>query len=269
MKIKKRYIVIVSILLIIIVIWAYSAFSLEVTHTEICSGKINNEIKIVQITDLHGMSFGKDNERIINAVRKEAPDIVAVTGDMFSYGDVAGKDVAISLLTALAKEFRVYFVNGEHDNNKEFTDILEKNGVNVLAYKDELLDIGNTRIHIYGITNVYYSPTFNLENAFEKDNAHFNLLLAHSQNFSKFAAFGIDLSLCGDTHGGIFRLPGIGAVYDGETWFPDLLGKYVKGLYSFGQSKMFVSSGLGSYPVSFRFFNRPEISVITLLPEQK
>lgn len=269
MKIKKRYIVIVSILLIIIAIWAYSAFSLEVTHTEICSGKINNEIKIVQITDLHGMSFGKDNERIINAVRKEAPDIVAVTGDMFSYGDGAGKDVSISLLTALAKEFRVYFVNGEHDNNKEFTDILEKNGVNVLAYKDELLDIGNTRIHIYGITNVYYSLTFNLENAFEKDNAHFNLLLAHSQNFSKFAAFGIDLSLCGDTHGGIFRLPGIGAVYDGETWFPDLSGKYVKGLYSFGQSKMFVSSGLGSYPVSFRFFNRPEISVITLLPEQK
>lgn len=267
MKIKKRYIVIISVLLILAAAWVYFTFSLEVTHTEIRSSKINNEIKIVQLSDLHGMSFGKNNERLLNAVRKENPDIVAVTGDMFTYGDGKGEEVAISLLSELAKEFRIYFVNGEHDNNKEFLDILEKNGVNVLKYEDELVVIGNTNIHIYGITNVYFSSTFNLENAFEKDNAHFCLLLAHMQKFSKFAAFGMDLSLCGDTHGGLFRLPGIGALYDGETWFPDLAGKYVKGLYSFGQSKMFVSSGLGSYPVPLRFFNTPEVSVITLLPE--
>lgn len=62
--------------------------------------------------------------------------------------------------------------------------------------------INNTPIHLYGITNVYYTPTFDLLNEFELDN----------NTYQYFTCSGIDLSLCGDTHGGQFRPPFIGAV---------------------------------------------------------
>ncbi|HAS38293.1 MAG TPA: phosphoesterase, partial [Ruminococcaceae bacterium] len=37
-----------------------------------------------------------------------------------------------------------------------------------------------------------------------------------------------------------------------------------KGLYSFEDKQIFVTSGLGDYPVPLRFLNRPEVCLITL-----
>lgn len=264
---KKRFIVFFAILLIFVCIWFFSNFVTETTYTEIRDKKIKDEITIVHISDLHGMNYGGNNQPLIDKIKAENPDFVAVTGDMFTYGDNRGEQAAIDFLSNLSKLCPVYFVNGEHDNNREYMNILSENGVKVLDYKDEKLRIGNTDIHLFGITNVYYTSTFDLENAFLRDDRSFNVLLAHSSNFTKFAAFGIDLSLCGDTHGGIFRLPFIGSVYDGEIWFPDLNGNYEKGLYTFADSYLYITGGLGNYPLPLRFCNRPEISIIKLLPE--
>lgn len=266
-KVKRRFFIFILFVIFFIFVWFFSTFVPEVTHTEIYSKKIKNEIKIVQISDLHGMKFGVGNNILIKKIEAENPDIIAVTGDMFTFHDEKGKETAVSLITDLAKKYKVYFVNGEHDNDEDFMDTLSENGVDVLSYKDEIISVGETKLHFYGITNVYYTSTFNLENAFTRDDELFTILLAHMENFEKFASFGIDLSLCGDTHGGIVRLPYVGSIYDGEEWFPELNGKYIKGLYSFGDSLMYISSGLGNYPVSFRFCNRPEMAVIKLLPE--
>ena len=149
--------------------------------------------------------------------------------------------------------------------------MLKQNGVNVLDYKKEEITINDTKINLYGITNQYYSPTFNLKNEFEINKEEYNILLAHISNFEKFEEFGIDLSLCGDTHGGEIRLPFIGAVINRGIWFPEIRKdienidvKCVKGLYKRNDSYLFVSSGLGSYPIGVRLFNRPEIAVIKL-----
>ena len=40
-----------------------------------------------------------------------------------------------------------------------------------------------------------------------------------------------------------------------------------KGLYSFDNKQIFVTSGLGDYPVPLRFLNRPEVCIITLKKE--
>ena len=102
---------------------------------------------------------------------------------------------------------KVYFVNREHDCDEKFIQNLKDNEVNVLDYKKEAIAIKNTKINLYGITNQYYSATFDLKNAFEINKEEYNILLAHISNFEEFEQFGIDLSLCGDTHGGQVRLP--------------------------------------------------------------
>lgn len=262
----RKAINIVLMLALIVFVWWFNTFTLKTETVEIRDSRIKDEITIVQISDLHDYEFGKDNCSLIEEIKEQEPDLIFATGDMFSNGSENGQEVALRLLSALADIAPVYYVNGEHDNLDDFDLSLEEVGVNVLDYEDEVIEIGETKLHLYGINNVYYSDSFDLANEFTLDESAYNILLAHIPNFSKFASFGIDLSVCGDTHGGQVRLPFIGAVYSSKGWFPERNGEYIDGLYELDGKNLFISSGLGSNPIPVRFWNRPEISVIKLVP---
>ena len=98
--------------------------------------------------------------------------------------------------------------------------------------------------------------------------------MAHIPNYDSYAAFGADLTICGDTHGGIIQLPfGRGPAYYSETgeWFPEIFGSrsdiYDKGMFDYDGGTMFITSGLGAYPLAARFNNRPEIAFIDIVPQ--
>jgi hypothetical protein len=81
------------------------------------------------------------------------------------------------------------------------------------------------------------------------------------------ADHGIDLYLCGHTHGGQIRLPVIGAILTSSQ-----LGKrYEMGHYHEGQTHMYVSRGVGLEGLSaprIRFMAPPEITLVTLVGSQ-
>ena len=253
-------------------LWWFNSFTLQTTKIEIASPKIQNEIRFVQLTDLHGASFGIGNKKLIRRIRRQKPEFVAVTGDMYTSGSARGRKTALALLCDLAKKYPVYYINGEHDNSDSFCEALTQGGVKVLNYEEDILRIGETTLHLYGINNLHYTTTFDLRNAFVPDEESFTLLLSHASNFRKFADFGIDLSLSGDTHGGLARLPFAGALYNQGTWLPEHAAgvdadvRYTKGLYQKGESRLFVSSGLGNYPLPLRLCNRPEVVAVKLVP---
>jgi predicted MPP superfamily phosphohydrolase len=90
------------------------------------------------------------------------------------------------------------------------------------------------------------------------------ILLYHSPELMpQVAACGIDLYLCGHTHGGQVRLPLIGALLTSSK-----LGRqYVMGLYRRGRTHLYVSRGVGLEGLSaprVRFLCRPEITLVTL-----
>ena len=61
------------------------------------------------------------------------------------------------------------------------------------------------------------------------------------------------------------RLPFVGGVISpSEGLFPE----YDYGRYRFGDTDMILSSGLCGYDMVPRLFNRPEICVIDLVPEE-
>ena len=256
-----------GLLLFLAIFWFWSAFTLTVTRVSLTSEKLSAPVTIVQLSDLHGASFGKGNRLLLEAVRKEKPDLVVLTGDLYTYGDEAGQARALELAEALAKQWPVYYVNGEHDNSASFHEALARAGVRILDY--EAAELPDFNLCLYGISNVYFSPTYDLHNAFTLDPSRYNVLLAHQVNAPAYAAFGLDLALCGDTHGGLIRLPGIGAVYYEGRWFPERgpAPEPLKGLCDLGSTKLFVSSGLGNYPLPLRLFNRPEVAVLHLSPE--
>lgn len=267
---KKQVSILLAILAAAILFWYLNIEIIQRNSCSVSSGKIKNDVTIALISDLHGKSFGIHNRRLIAAIRKTKPDVVAVVGDMFTKGNRQGEKTALSLLETLAEEFPVYYVPGEHEHGTvSFFESLRDAGVHVLDYRAETAKINGNEICFYGITNVYYSPTFDLANEFTIDPSVYNVLLAHIPNTDAFERFGCDLVLCGDTHGGQVRLPFLGAITDGSAFFPELSGAREKGLYPFedGSGAMYVTSGLGNYPIPVRLFNLPEVAVITLCGE--
>ena len=96
----------------------------------------------------------------------------------------------------------------------------------------------------------------------------FTLLMAHrNDRFGQYAGAGYDFVMSGHGHGGIVRLPFVGGlVGTNRQFFP----KWTAGVYTQGDSTLFVSRGLGNNTVpfpGFRIFNRPELAVLTLKAE--
>ena len=153
---KKKFIILIIIICAGLIIWYFNTFTIKTNYEIIESEKIVDEITIIQISDLHGSSFGRNNKELIKKIEKEKPDIICVTGDMYTAKDEKGKQIALKLLQELAKSYKVYFVNGEHDCDEKFIQNLKDNEVNVLDYKKETIAIKNTKINLYKDSNNVY-----------------------------------------------------------------------------------------------------------------
>lgn len=271
-KKKRKFPKFLVIVIFLIFIWWFNNYTLKTTHVELDSEKLNNSVKIAVISDYHATKHGIGKETIIRRIKKNEPDIVLVMGDMYSRNS-SEELIQISVdLTAdiISEGYPVYFVTGDHDTDQSYIDSMQETGAVLMNYNSETININGNNIQLMGIDNVYYSPTFNLNNAFSNKDDCYNILMAHIPNYEKFADFGADLTICADTHGGMIQLPFLGAVIDSATMkiFPELRGDtvYDKGLFDYNGGTMFITSGIGVSPAPVRFNNRPEIAIIEISP---
>ena len=275
-KKEKKKLHLLIWLIVILGIWWFNNYTLKTTREELLSEKVSSDIRIAVISDQHAAKFGISNSTILRTVEKAEPDLVFVLGDMYTSGsswELIQKPVKLTegLVSA---GYPVYCVTGEHDYDDRYVEEMKKAGAKVLDYAEERISVKGSSLRIIGIDNVYYSPTFDLRNEYDLDDDSFNILLAHIPNYEKFADFGADLTLCADTHGEMARLPfGLGPVYCSEkgVWLPKLLHKeleiYDKGFYGYDGGSMYITSGIGVYPVPVRFCNRPEVVVMDIEPK--
>jgi hypothetical protein len=68
-----------------------------------------------------------------------------------------------------------------------------------------------------------------------------------------------DLMLAGHSHGGQVRIP-----FYGPIMVPYAVDEYDLGLFQTGAGPLYVTSGIGWFPVPIRFNCRPEITVIEI-----
>ncbi len=258
--------------LIIFFFWRYNNYYLKINETSLTSSKITEPVRFAVLSDLHAHDGSISNDRILSELEQISPDAVFVLGDMYSRdSSVEEKCIAIQLMQNIAKDYPEYFVPGDHDTSENYLSMLSDSGVHVMCYTEETLELKGSRFRIMGIDNVYYTSTFDLNNAFLPDESCYNILLAHIPNYEKFAAFGADLTLCADTHGGMARLPFIGTLYDSFSGkiLPTLrnVKVYDKGWFGYNGGAMFITSGIGDSPYPVRLFNLPEIVSLEILPE--
>lgn len=260
------------VLILLLAFWAVNNFCIKVENQTLLSEKITSPVRIVLVSDLHSSSFGKDNRILKNLIKQQKPDLIFVLGDMYSRFEAERPDKAVEFTTVLSSFAPVYFVSGDHDYQDNYFKALEEGGVNVLNFEKSDITVNGNELSIYGIRSEWFSPTFSLNNAFDPaDEKRVNILLAHCPYMEKYTGFeNLDFVFSGDTHGGMIRLPLLGPVYYNGSILPKITynGKmYDKGLYNVDGTQLFVTSGVGNYPLPVRFNNRPEIVTIDLLPK--
>lgn len=274
-KAGKIFLRIVLFILFLFIVWWYNNYTLKTNHVEITSGKINNPVRIAVISDTHSTKHGISNRTILKRVRKANPDMVLILGDMYTRNSPPEIiQIPIDLTSDIISEgYPVYFVTGDHDTDQSYIDLMVQTGAELMNYNSEILNINGNNIQLFGIDNVYYSPTFNLHNAFSLNPECYSILMAHIPNYEKFADFGTDLTVCADTHGGMVQLPYFGAMIDSGSMqlFPELHGMevYDKGFFDYSGGTMFITSGIGVSPLPVRFNNRPEIVIMDIKSEVK
>ena len=135
-------------LLILIVLFGIYLYwgnrSIETDEATFTSGALPagfDGCRIVQLSDLHGKYFGKDNERLYRAVKAAQPEYIFVTGDLVDRGTEEPNAYATEVGAALSAIAPTYYVTGNHEwaahAVQELEPLLEENGVS----KEEVVKV--------------------------------------------------------------------------------------------------------------------------------
>lgn len=262
-----------SLILIIILLLCYSRFWIHkfITIKEypivVESLPSNfNGLKILHFSDIH---FGKTtNEPEIKKMVKEInltnPDIVIFTGDLFDSSiQLSDKNIDFlkQELSKINAKLKKYAIKGDSDylNIETYQDIINTAGFKILDNQNELIFYeGNSPIQIIGIPSIT-KEELNLNLAMKTDttNIAYKLLIAHEPVvIDKLNDRNINLVLSGHSLGGYINLPKIGGIIK-----KDNTEEYQNGFYQKNDISMYVSTGIGTEDLSFRFNNTPSINL--------
>ena len=234
-------------------------------------------LRIVQISDLHGHEYGQDSEALLALVAQQAPEFIVVTGDLID------QESHLAMVPALARGLAAiaptYYVTGNHEwavgGVPRLKGILTECGVTVLSNQYVTLERNGDSLVLAGVDDPNgYADQKTPEELYGEIQREAGdlctILLAHrNDRFDQYAAAGYDLVISGHAHGGIVRLPFTdGLLGTDRKLFPT----WTAGVYTLGDSTLFVSRGLGNNTVpihGFRLFNRPDLAVLELTGEER
>lgn len=268
-----------------IVIYDTSRFVIK--KHEIKSARIHDKYRAVVLADLHNKRFGKDNELLLAAIREQKPDGIWIAGDMLTARPRRDMSPAIRFLTALSKEYPIYYANGNHEHRiklypekyadmaQRYEEALKEIGIEPMVNSGCLLEKQNIMIYGLEISKEYYKRFTipEMKGSYLNDTLGrpqkdmYNVLLAHNPDyFLAYAAWGADVVFSGHVHGGLVRIPGgKGLISPNVRFFP----KYDGGKFVEGNSTMILSRGLGVHTIPVRMFNPGEVIVVDFKGEKE
>ena len=258
----------------------------RVTKYRICSQKLNGikrEKKLIFLSDLHNRMYGEENERLLESIRNQHPDLILIGGDMLVRKDGNSYDKTVHFLAKLPGICPVYCANGNHEQKlkelpdkyeqsyEEYKKALTASGIHMLENASETVKLEEVPVKLSGLEiplGAYArcgKKELSLKEITDRIGEHgddYQILLAHHPGYMKeYLAYGADLILGGHYHGCVVQLPGIGGVISTNfTLFP----KYSGGIYPEGEQTAVVSRGLGTHSVPLRLWNWPELIVLEL-----
>lgn len=229
-------------------------------------------VKIVHFSDLLYKSTVNldDVKNMVERINELKPDLVFFTGGLISKGKSLSDEETRELSSVLKEiDYTIgkFAVKGDEDRD-EFSivmadsDFVVLNNSGTFVYNKAL-----TPIYVAGLASSI-SDAINVESAFElvdadaNKDAYFKILLMHEGDSATSVLKSrddVDLILAGNSLNGSVVLPFYGGIFESrgsET--------YKNPFYEVNGTLIYVSSGLGTKDVNYRFNNKPSFNFYRL-----
>lgn len=261
----------------------FSLDTKEVTITDRNLPASFDGLRIVQISDMHLGTYGRDTafiSKMVNHINGMKPDLVLFTGDIVNRNTTEMYPF-MKPLSRLKAKYGVYSVLGNHDygdyenwpteaaKKKNLDDMKRLQGKmrwRLLNNETAVIANGGDTIRIIGVENVGDPPFTvygNLQEAYPTigDNK-FKILLSHNpahwdEDIEDNAEANVNLTLSGHTHA--MQMEALGVSPSAMRY------RHWGGLYTDNRGQnLYVNIGTGTVGMPTRIGATPEITLITL-----
>lgn len=234
------------------------------------TSKDSNNIKIIQISDLHLKSIGYHHHNLAEKINQIQPDLIIITGDSI---EKARRLILLhEFLLLIDNHIPKVAIMGNWEyfgfvDKKELSKVYAENNCTLLLNENKRYTLKNKTFSITGVDD-YVTGNSDVATAMKNhQKSDYHLVLNHCPAYTKEIIthqkennHEVDYIFSGHTHGGQINLLGF------APFLPFGSGKYVKGWYQENKDdpKMFVSKGIGTTFLPFRFGSRAEIALFNL-----
>lgn len=223
--------------------------------------------RVLQISDPHLDLLPDLADRIAELLHGISADLLLLTGDYRDrHWDPPEPGLALlqPILAAVEAPDGRFALLGNHDPAAAAA-ILEDMGLRVLLNETVTIERQDAALHLTGLDDVHSFYTEAARQALHEggrpERPGCRIAAVHSSEVADWAAAaGVDLYLCGHTHGGQIRLP----------WGGPLIRRlrrcraYSHGLWRHGDMIGYTSNGAGVATLPLRYNCPPEVALITL-----
>lgn len=257
-------------------------YTFTVTHYDLNTSKLEKDMKVVVLSDLHNCSYGENNQKLLEAIRKEQPDLILVAGDILVGREEVPTTVAKHFMHDVTGIAPVFYANGNHEQRmkeepetygttyEDYKCEITEAGMTLLENETATLSWGEDWVNIRGIeipmkcykklSKGKLSQKEIIDRIGVADKEQFEILIAHNPVYAKeYATWGADVVVSGHLHGGVVKIPFWRGVISPQI---KLFPKYSGGHYKVKDSDLIVSRGLGTHTIKVRLFNEPEVVVL-------
>ena len=220
--------------------------------------------RILHLSDLHLDGMEEMGERIARRIASLPCDLCVITGD-FRYARHGAHEQILPplgrIIDAVSATDGIFAVLGNHDT-QAMTHDFETLGIRLLTNEHVSVIRGNQKLHVIGVDDPHdYYTEEAAECVKGSPQDGLRLLLAHTPElYHLAAAWGIDLYLCGHSHGGQICLPGglplMTCLDQGKRFY--------RGVWEYRDMIGHTSPGCGTAKIPVRINCPPEVTLLTL-----
>ncbi|MEJ5173129.1 MAG: metallophosphoesterase [Hydrogenothermaceae bacterium] len=264
---KKAFTVILLLSLFTTTYGYLETLNLKIYRFKIHSEKVERDIKVMQISDLHLNQVMREDKirKVLDVYNREKPDIVISTGDLVD-GNIKYKHSYIELLQKMNPPLGKYAILGNHEyyaDVEQSIEFTEKAGFKLLRddifyLQDSIVLVGvdDEEAERFGVNR----NTTDLDLLSKVDRDKFVIFLKHQPKIDERYRDKFDLALAGHTHGGVlFPVRYILR----EIFIIDA------GLVRLGKGYVFVSRGVGTGGPPVRIGAFPDVAIFEIKKSPK
>ncbi len=235
-----------------------NALSVNLNEIQIPMLNLEKELTVVHLSDMHIGTIHNENymKKIVEKTNSLKPDIVLITGDLVDGGShLTDKDfMPLNDINA-----EVFFSSGNHEEYEGIDKIAEFiNKTKVRFLRNEVETYKG--VQIIGVDNPSMEKPRKLKDVLSEmkfDKNKPSILMYHTPTELNAASdAGINLQLSGHTHNGqiapfnLFVIP---------------FYKHINGLHDYKDTKIYITSGAGTWGPPLRLGSKSEIVLIKLM----